>query len=279
MFTTMKKCTLTLALLMIVYAPSHASSAASSIPAKTKAQHVWGTLYTVGNMKYLGEDPKDLLYNQCLQNILDENNQPIPLKSSDVVVDVWASSDESENWNCHGHPILDPGAFPSALPISMLEGKKEDEPLIFKLRSPETKKLFNILLLCKGRNGEPLPERLERLKQHFAGRPNFNCSDEARLLAEGILIQNSVHKEIENLKAQIRSLPSLLWEQEDEVAEFCKKKYELERALYMKKKAWTDVHGPCAWGVPEFMHGPNGFKLISSSTQLVDDSASSTDTK
>ncbi|MDR3550544.1 MAG: hypothetical protein P4L31_03965, partial [Candidatus Babeliales bacterium] len=191
MYTTYKKLTLfTVLPLTLLYAHAHASAPAPTRPVEKVSAQVWGDMYLVSSMKYLGEDPQDLLWGAKLKHILDDKHQPIALKSSDVTVDVWVSSDDSEHWADHGHPILGRGAFPSCLPISMLEGKKEGEPLIFTLQCPMIKKICKVLLLCHGRNCEKFELQLNRLKESFNDELHYNCGDEERLLAQQIIVRN-----------------------------------------------------------------------------------------
>ncbi|MDR3549802.1 MAG: hypothetical protein P4L31_00165 [Candidatus Babeliales bacterium] len=257
--------------LLCSFSITQASAPAPERVKQAAALSVWGTMYPVGNMKYLGEDPQDLLFNWKLKHILDENDQPIALKSSDVIIDVRAASDEAKNWFDPGHPALG-RAFPEALPISMLEEKKEDDFLICKLKCPDSKKIFHLLLICKGRNGERFELQLTRLKEWFSKELHFNPSAEKRLLEQQIIVKNPMSTQILELEKQLRNTPSLLWLHDSEVAQICAQKGRLQRAIAQKKTEWK-AHGELtSFGtIPQYLHGPNGFKLASVPTIQSDD--------
>jgi len=166
---------------------------------QTKAAQVWGTMYIAGNMTYLGKDTGFNVPLNRLRNMLDDKDQPVLYKDNDVVVDVCASSEESKNWSARGcgHPVLGKYTFPCALPISILEGKKEGDSLQFKLRCPESKKMFNVLVLCKGNNNQQFSEQLHFLKEKFANGPlmrrDFTEEEADYLLLKKIIVKNPKH--------------------------------------------------------------------------------------
>ena len=57
----------------------------------------------------------------------------VKLSEGDILVQVWAYNEESDNWSDHGVKIGQdykrPGGFPSNLPVSLFEGLKEGDTI------------------------------------------------------------------------------------------------------------------------------------------------------
>jgi len=265
----MKKYTIlpTLFLIMIFSVSLQASAPAPTAAASTsqdKEETMRGSLHIVGNPCYLGEDPQNLITHKRLHNILDANKQPITLKPSDVVLEVHVSSQECDGWGSHFHPRLK-YAFPPALLLTMLERKKEEEPVTFTLRCPTTQKLFAIELRHESACGGTLPERVDLFKQYFAEKPNCDIADAPRLLAQGVLIENPAYakiKELQNKKKKLLTFSQYHPRAKELAAEYeatRKHNQEMELATVAIQREWRAIHHSSF--IPLHLHGPNGFKL------------------
>jgi len=270
-----------------------ASSSASSTCAATEPTSTSQKEYmppiegkiAVRKMFYLGEDPQDLLFHKRLRNVLDKKGQPIPLKPSDVLVevyaeDLWSVERKNKPWAEHNHQILG-HSFPSSLPLSMLDGKKEGDSLKFKLQLEGGKKA-RVQLFCHRLRSDKFEKGLNRLKKRFWDVPEYNCSDEKRLLEKFIIVRNPLYKQIKPLEDQLQRLPRDLsnlppqalfnayimrgYSIDEAVAsqdpDTAAQRAGLERQIKEKKQEWiASGHELAGFGsVPKYTHGPNGFK-------------------
>lgn len=136
-----------------------------------------GDLFIVPNNLMYAKSRWDMKY---LEHQLNTKFQ-----ADDVLVQVWATSAECEDWE-NGHPAIQ-GNFPTHLLYRMLKEKMEGDTLNLQMLN----KTF-VLHLCqsKYRYRGLFHAGLERLKNSFLAKPNFDLSALPRLLNEGILVAN-----------------------------------------------------------------------------------------
>ncbi|MDR3549801.1 MAG: hypothetical protein P4L31_00160, partial [Candidatus Babeliales bacterium] len=106
----------------------------------------------------------------------------------------------------------------------------------------------------------------------FNDELHYNCGDEERLLAQQIIVRNPAGTKLRELENALRNTPSLLWvHDEHEVRQICARRTQLQGAIAHIKTEWTKHHKLTAFGtIPEYIHGPNGFKLASAPTTQSD---------
>jgi hypothetical protein len=131
--------------------------------------------------------PNAYEYN-CGLCICDYSNS-LSIKNfyNNPLVQVWAASEESDNWKYHGHPRLG-SSFPACLPYSLLKDKKENDTLEIKVED----KKWKIELLCKqmgyryeqcGNFEKALQDRIDAFI--VSARHPYSC--EEKLLANRVL--------------------------------------------------------------------------------------------
>lgn len=74
------------------------------------------------------------------------------LNKCHIFVPVWLYSQESENWNAHGHPVLNEKniRFPYHIPLKMLKNKKEGDIIEFLLYNKKNESVMVRLQLQQG---------------------------------------------------------------------------------------------------------------------------------
>ena len=87
----------------------------------------------------------------------------IPHNYKELSVEVWVSNEESENWSCHQIPAklkkglgIKDGYFPTFLPVSHFDGKKEGDTVTYELP-----------------NGDKLELKLAQEKYRYRNRGDF----------------------------------------------------------------------------------------------------------
>ncbi len=116
-----------------------------------------------------------------------ENEPQFKLQDHDILVDVRTFSQESSDWQAHGHPKLTKNErFPKTLPYSMLKGRKENDIISLRMYG----KIFILNLRQQEYNHVQFEVILESAKKQFLNDPSFLCAGENRLLAKGIIVKN-----------------------------------------------------------------------------------------
>jgi hypothetical protein len=121
--------------------------------------------------------------------LLTENEKDqLKLQDNDMMVEIWTTSKESDNWNRHGHPRLKENKFPGYLPYRLLKDKKEGDTLTLSMHG----KSFVLRLVQSQYRYSPygkFEDILRDLKNAFVKRPNYVTIAKANLLAKGILVK------------------------------------------------------------------------------------------
>ncbi len=143
---------------------------------------------------------------------------PVLAKSNELLIPVLAKSNESYYWSCYSHEkfielhpeyssnlietdikllttIAEEMCFPSYLPWSLLQGKKEGDVVRLLVYG------LNVELICSqllSRQGDKGPERFEdklkKVMDIFAKNPKCVFGDEKTLVKKGILVKTGTDK-------------------------------------------------------------------------------------
>lgn len=140
-----------------------------------------GDLFIVPNsLKYA----EGMMFKEQLESQLKTK-----LQDSDVLVQVWVTSEECKDWENHQHPKLDKAQrFPGMLLYRMLKGKKEGDVINLEMYNKSFVLHLNQLKHCYPDSS--FHAKLEQLKNIFLKRPNFYLSGAPTLLKAGILIED-----------------------------------------------------------------------------------------
>ncbi len=93
-----------------------------------------GEIFIIPNLSkspssYWGQDR----FNEYVDQVVRHASEVMDLRthdlSADRMVEVWTTSEESDNWSDHGHPKIE-GRFPDRFPAKWLEGLNEDDVLV-----------------------------------------------------------------------------------------------------------------------------------------------------